>query len=65
MILGHVDVGDELLEEDVLALGVILKDLVPAVAGRKEPFSDIENCGSGPGAVGGGLEDFLVNHQDA
>ena len=43
--------GDELLEEDVLALGVVLEDLVPAVAGRQEPVRDVKDSGPGPGPV--------------
>ena len=43
--------GDELLEEDVLALGVILEDLVPAVASCQKPLCDVEDRGSGPGPV--------------
>ena len=43
--------GDELLEEDVLALGVILEDLVPSVAGGQEPVRDIEDSGPRPGPV--------------
>ena len=43
--------GDELLEEDVLPLGVVLEDLVPAVSRCEESVRDVQDSRPGPSSL--------------
>lgn len=43
MILAHEDVGDEVLTELALSLGMAHEDLVPAEARRDEPVRNVTN----------------------